>query len=188
MRAIVFLVLFLPVLAWPQTLAYVSQDQGVELLGAPNANAEPLRRLMKSAVVEVLSNEPPGFLHVRSADGVEGWVAAPLLASSITTAGMMGIPVVPLSNTDALASGPSEITAMKVPAQSVATLSTVPAQVDRLAAMESELKMLRDTNEGFKFHRDQQWFLVGAGTLLLGLVIGLIIPRMQWRKKSWRTF
>ncbi|MBI3344822.1 MAG: SH3 domain-containing protein [Gammaproteobacteria bacterium] len=188
MRAIVFLVLFLPVLAWPQTLAYVSQDQGVDLLGAASANAEPLRRLMKSAVVEVLDNESPGFLRVRSADGVEGWVPAPLLASSITTAGMIGIPVAPLGNTDALASGPSELTAVKISAQSVATLSTVPAQVDRLAMMESELKVLRDTNEELKVHRDQQWFLAGAGTLLLGLVIGLIIPKMQWRRKSWHTF
>ncbi len=188
MREIVFLVLFLPVLAWPQTLAYVSQDQGVDLLGAPNADAKPLRRLMKSAVVEVLGNEPPGFLQVRSADGVEGWVAAPLLVSSITTAGMMGTPAAPLGNTSALASDPSEIAAMKVPAQSVATLSTIPAQVDRLAVMESELKMLRDTNEGLKVHRDQQWFLAGVGTLLAGMVIGLIIPKIRWRRKSWHTF
>lgn len=188
MRAIVFLVLFLPVLAWPQTLAYVSQDQGVDLLGAANANAEPLRRLMKSAVVEVLDNESPGFLRVRSADGVEGWVAAPLLASSITTAGMMGIPAAPLGNTGALASGPAALAAMKVPSQSMATLSTIQTQIDRLAMMESELKVLREANEELKVHRDQQWFLVGAGTLLLGLVIGLIIPKMQWRRKSWHTF
>ncbi len=87
---ILFLVLLLPALAWPQTLAYVSQDQGVNLLSAPNTNAEPLRRLMKSAVVEVLSKAPADFLRVRSADGVEGWVAASLLANSITTAGMLG--------------------------------------------------------------------------------------------------
>ncbi|HWQ94970.1 MAG TPA: SH3 domain-containing protein [Gammaproteobacteria bacterium] len=188
MRAIVFLILFMPVLAWPQILAYVSQDQGVDLLGAANANAEPLRRLMKSAVVEVLDNKPPGFLRVRSADGVEGWVPASLLAGSITTAGMMGIPAAPLGNTGALASGPSELAAMKVSAQSVATLPTIPAQVDRLALMESELKMLRDTNEGLKVHRDQQWFLAGAGTLLAGMVIGLIIPKIRWRRKSWHTF
>ena len=188
MRAILFFVLFMPVLAWPQTLAYVSQDQGVDLLGAPNANAEPLRRLMKSAVVEVLSNEPPGFLRVRSADGVEGWVAAPLLASSITTAGMMGIPAAPLGNTGALASGPSALAAMKIPAQNMATLSTIQTQIDRLAVMQSELKVLRVANEALKVHRDQQWFLTGAGTLLAGMVIGLIIPKIRWRRKSWHTF
>lgn len=181
MRAILFFILFMPVLAWPQTLAYISQNQGVDLLGAADANAEPLRRLMKSAVVEVLGNEPPGFLRVRSADGVEGWVPAPLLANSITTAGMMGAPAAPLGNTNSS----SAIAAMEIPAQGVVA---VPAQIDRLAVLESELKMLRDTNAELKAQRDQQWFLAGAGTLLAGMLIGLIVSKIRWQRKSWHTF
>lgn len=184
MRAILFFVLLMPTLAWPQTLAYVSQDQGVDLLGAANANAEPLRRLMKSAVVEVLGNESPGFLQVRSADGVEGWVEAPLLASSLTTAGMMGTPAAPLGNT----SSPSAIAAEQAPALDAAALAVTPEQIDRLAAMEGELKMLRDANAGLKTQHDQQWFLVGAGTLLVGMLIGLIASKIRWRRKSWHTF
>lgn len=183
MRAILFFVLFVPVLAWPQSLAYVSQDQGVDLLSAPNVNAEPVRRLMKSAVVEVLENASPGFLRVRSADGVEGWVAAPLLENSITTAGMIGAPAVPLGNMNM--SSPSAIVTVAVPTRGV---PAAPAQIDRLAQMESELKMLRDTNAGLKTQRDQQWFLLGAGTLLAGMLIGLIIPKIRWRRKSWHTF
>ena len=177
MRAILFLVLFLPILAWLQTLAYISQDQGVDLLSAPDANAEPLRRLMKSAVVEVLSNTPAGFLRVRSADGVEGWVVDSLLAYALTTAGMIGMPP-----------AVAEITAMKVPAQGVATLSAGPAPEDRLAAIEHDLKMLRNMNERLRVHLDRQWFLVGAGTLLAGIVIGLVIPKLHWRRKSWHSF
>lgn len=173
----------MPVLAWPQTLAYVSQDQGIDLLSAADANAEPLRRLMKSAVVEVLGNEPPGFLRVRSADGVEGWVAAPLLASSITTAGMLGAAAAPLGNMNM--SSPSAIVAVAVPARGV---PAVPAQIDRLAALESQLKIVRDANTELKAQRDQQWFLAGAGTLLAGMLIGLIVAKIRWRRKSWHSF
>lgn len=30
----------------------------------------------------------------------------------------------------------------------------------------------------------RDWFMVGAGVILLGMIIGLIIPKIRWRKKS----
>jgi SH3 domain protein len=36
----------------------------------------------------------------------------------------------------------------------------------------------------------QDWFLIGAGVLLGGIILGLILPRISWRRKtsSWDSF
>ena len=37
---------------------------------------------------------------------------------------------------------------------------------------------------GLKDRTARDWFMVGAGVVILGMIIGLIIPRIRWRKKS----
>jgi len=35
----------------------------------------------------------------------------------------------------------------------------------------------------------RDWFIVGGGVILLGILIGLILPKIRWKKKSdWGTF
>ena len=50
--------------------------------------------------------------------------------------------------------------------------------------MEAELVKLRQENDvsGNKTSRD--WFLAGAGVLILGMVVGLILPSIRWRKRN----
>ena len=58
----------------------------------------------------------------------------------------------------------------------------------RIVAYERQLQSLQQENEGLKDRTARDWFMVGAGVVLLGMVIGLIIPRIRWRKKSsWDT-
>lgn len=58
----------------------------------------------------------------------------------------------------------------------------------RIVAYERQLQTLQQENAGLKDRTARDWFMVGAGVVLLGMVIGLIIPRIRWRKKSsWDT-
>lgn len=43
--------------------------------------------------------------------------------------------------------------------------------------LSQETQMLRDSS-------DREWFLNGAGVIIVGIIIGLIIPRLRTRKKS----
>ena len=43
--------------------------------------------------------------------------------------------------------------------------------------LSQETQMLRDSS-------DQEWFLNGAGVIIVGIILGLIIPRLKVRKKS----
>ena len=58
----------------------------------------------------------------------------------------------------------------------------------RIVAYERQLQTLQQENEGLKDRTARDWFMVGAGVIILGMIIGLIIPRIRWRKKSsWDT-
>jgi len=54
------------------------------------------------------------------------------------------------------------------------------------AAMESELKELREEKDLNFNSKSRDWFIAGAGVVILGVVIGLILPSIRWRKRnSW---
>lgn len=58
------------------------------------------------------------------------------------------------------------------------TLSSGQMQAD-LTAVREELVVLRRRQE-------KEWFLAGAGVLIGGMVLGLIIPKIRWkRRKGW---
>ena len=58
----------------------------------------------------------------------------------------------------------------------------------RIVAYERQLQSLQQENSGLKDRTARDWFMVGAGVVILGMIIGLIIPRIRWRKKSsWDT-
>jgi len=59
----------------------------------------------------------------------------------------------------------------------------------RVVSVERQLQTLQQENEGLRDRTARDWFMVGAGVVLLGIIAGLIIPRIRWRKKSsWDTF
>jgi len=58
----------------------------------------------------------------------------------------------------------------------------------RIVAYERQLQTLQQENDSLKDRTARDWFMVGAGVVLLGIIIGLIIPRIRWRRKSsWDT-
>lgn len=50
-----------------------------------------------------------------------------------------------------------------------------------------QVEELKQENRELSNQSNQQWFLIGAGIIILGIVIGLILPhlRFQRRKNSW---
>ena len=59
----------------------------------------------------------------------------------------------------------------------------------RIVSMERQLQTVQQENEALKDRTARDWFMVGAAVVLLGIIIGLIIPKIRFRKKSsWDTF
>ncbi len=55
---------------------------------------------------------------------------------------------------------------------------------NRLRKLEQEHQVVLQENEDLRDRRDREWFMAGAGVILLGMGIGLIIPKIRWRRKS----
>ena len=59
----------------------------------------------------------------------------------------------------------------------------------RMVSLERQLQTVQQENEALKDRTARDWFMVGAAVVLLGIIIGLIIPKIRFRKKSsWDTF
>lgn len=59
----------------------------------------------------------------------------------------------------------------------------------RLAETQQKVETLEIENGQLASKANREWFLIGSAVLTLGLLLGLIIPRISWRKKSsWSDF
>ncbi len=54
----------------------------------------------------------------------------------------------------------------------------------KLRKLEADYQLSQQENAVLKDRTARDWFMVGAGVILLGIGIGLVIPKIRWRKKS----
>lgn len=83
-----------------------------------------------------------------------------------------------------------ELTEIKRTASSALAIDTENKDLkSRLVSLERRIQTVQQENEGLKDRTARDWFMVGAAVVLLGIIVGLIIPRIRFRKKSsWDTF
>ncbi len=55
---------------------------------------------------------------------------------------------------------------------------------ERVETLERELGEARVEVAGLRRNTQRDWFVAGAAVLLLGLVLGLVLPRIRWRRRS----
>lgn len=84
----------------------------------------------------------------------------------------------------------SEVTAIR---QASANVLQIQNERDQLTqekvTLESQLETLKREKQAMDSSNQQDWFMIGAGVLFGGIVLGLILPRISWRKKSsWDSF
>jgi len=59
----------------------------------------------------------------------------------------------------------------------------------QLMQLNRNFQTLEQDNISLKDSTAREWFLIGGSVILLGIIIGLIIPKIQWRsKKRWNKF
>ncbi len=54
----------------------------------------------------------------------------------------------------------------------------------QMVAFERQLQLLQQENLALRDNSNQTWFIRGAGVLLFGLVLGVVLPRLRFRKNS----
>ena len=57
---------------------------------------------------------------------------------------------------------------------------------EQIEALTADLETARQRNRALKERSERDWFIAGAGVLLGGMVLGLVIPRIRWkRRRGW---
>ncbi len=60
---------------------------------------------------------------------------------------------------------------------------------ERVIELERQLSQLKLENQTLNQDQSQRWFLIGAAVLGGGIIFGLILPRLGWRRRhSWSSF
>ena len=58
------------------------------------------------------------------------------------------------------------------------------ALTEKVSDLEFQLNDMRQENHDLKSNTAQEWFIKGAGVILLGIILGLILPRIRLRRRS----
>ncbi|OAH97720.1 hypothetical protein A1332_04660 [Methylomonas methanica] len=61
---------------------------------------------------------------------------------------------------------------------------------ERVISVERELQQLKRENQALTDSSNQDWFLYGGGLALFGVLLGFILPKLSWRRRSsgWDSF
>lgn len=160
-----------------------------------------------------------GYSRVRTSDGVEGWVItrylmdAPAARAQLANARkqvatakeqteLLNQQIETLTREkDGLERGKAELQAeLQATNQELARIrrtSSKAMEIDEerqqlkkyVRTLERDLQTLRTENEELKDRSARDWFMVGAGVLLLGILTGAILARMRGRRRSgWESF
>ncbi len=192
---------------------YVSDVLYVGVREAPSDPARVLRTLRSGTAVEVLERQG-AFARIRTEDGLEGWVKAKFLvpepiARDRLKAAEARIAALEEENqrleaqvqrlqgrleeterdrkrlAEARDRLQAEVEKLRELAASPAALAEENAQLKRhTVQLEAELGQLRGEVTTLRDQTRRDWFLAGAGVLALGLLIGLVVPRIRWRRRN----
>lgn len=160
-----------------------------------------------------------GYSRVRTADGVEGWVITRYLMDApsaraqlanarkqVTTAKEQvqalnqQIEALNKEKSDLMANRDQLQTELQGTSQELARIrrtSSKAVEIDEerqqlkkyVRTLERDLQTVRTENEDLKDRSARDWFMVGAGVLLLGILTGAILARMRGRRRGgWESF
>jgi SH3 domain protein len=192
--------LLLPLFAVAET-RFVEVE--VTLRRGPGTDFGISQMVRSGSPVEVLeTNRAAGWTRVRIPGGAQGWMLTRYLVSD--PAGQQEL-IAAQQRIDELTQANREVTGERnrlmnesdnlaeelarlkeLSSDSIALETTnkrLQASVERL---EQEVSILKEENRLLGANVKRDWFLAGGGVLFLGLLLGLVLPRIQWRRKrSW---
>ena len=206
--------LLLPILVEAQTTQYVSDHLVITMRSGQGSQYQILKTLPSGTRLEILETSDTGYTKVRNAEGVEGWVLSRYLSPEPIAKEKLAVAQGRLQRLKEknnelkqelaeLQKSHQELEAER--ATLASKTESASAEVERLnqvaaqpilldkqnrelkqqnVSLEKELQLLQQENQSLKDSSQREWFITGAGVLLGGLLLGLIVPKLRWRKKS----
>ena len=201
------------------TTKYVSDHLVITMRTGQGNQFEIIRTLSSGTKLEILEETDTGYTKVRIADGTEGWVRTQYISDQPIAADKLGQAEARLAKLDKknselkaeladLRKAKKEVDAQygKLKAEHSSTskelahLSEVAARPKQLESentdlrkrfeqLSDELVLLKQENQVLKDRSERHWFITGAAVLLIGMIIGLVLPKFRFNKKNnWGSY
>jgi len=212
--ALLLCCLLLPIAVQAADVQYVSDQLIITLRSGQGSQYQIIKTLPSGTRLEILENTDTGYTKVVTPNGVEGWVRSqylvdePVAQSKLekATKRMVWLKAQNAKLKTELAD--SRKLANQLDAESkdlrskhqtssaeLKHLTEVAAEPIRLdkqnrelkrqnISQEKDLQRVQQENQALKDRSQREWFIAGAGVLLGGMLLGLLIPKIRWKKKS----
>ncbi|MBI3775638.1 MAG: TIGR04211 family SH3 domain-containing protein [Gammaproteobacteria bacterium] len=202
-----------PAFAQAEKTVYVIDQITITLRAGQGTQHQILRTLPSGTPMEVLRvNEESGYSQVRTKDGIEGWVLSQYLIDEPTSKLKLTAAEQKLTRLDAeskdlkakyeqllkekerwdkdlkaLSGERDKLSAEIAKPREASPEVAQPPTADTSTALPAgkETEMLRQENQVLKDRAKKDWFIAGAGVMLIGIVLGLLVSRLRLRRSSW---
>lgn len=192
---------------------YVTDEFEITLRSGPSSTHTIQRMIKSGATLTVLErDEDNGYSRVQTSGGTEGWVLNRYLmrepaarnqlenlSSQLAkvTEGSLRVRANAIKKTYDDATKritalerdnknlQDELTNIKGIAANVLAIDQRNDELSQdLSEQEMQISTLLEENKMLKSDKQRDWFIAGALVLFAGLFLGLVIPKIQWRKRS----
>lgn len=200
----VFAAILLLTLLSPVTLAETRFVEVEVTLRTGQGTGYSIVRMVRSGTpVEVLREDPgSGYTRIRMPGGAEGWIltryltTTPVGAEQLVTA-QQRIDQLQRQNGQVVAerdrylkeadSLTKELTRLKDLSSNAVALDESNQRLQTTVARHEEtIGRLQSENERLASRTQRDWFIAGASVLIIGIVLGVVLPRIRWRRRrSW---
>ena len=195
---------------------YVSDHLVITLRTGQGNQFAITKTLPSGTLLTILEETESGYTKVRTPDGTEGWVRTQYLSDEAPAAEKLAKTEEKLAKLqEKMSKVQQELTDLRKEntqldnqhkklvgehqstADELTKLSQIAARPKQLESENSELRekfakisdeltLIKQENQVLKDRSKRNWFLAGALVVIIGIIIGLIIPKLRFRKKdSW---
>lgn len=190
--------------------AYISENLELPLRSADNERSKIIKMLPAGTAITVFheANEN-GYSYIQSSQGVEGFVLSRFLSDQPSSREQLEATSKKLDQVldenkqlkqaqsasqdvgkqrDKLSSELNEL--QQTAANAIQLKQQRDELQERVVSIERDLQQLKRENQSLTDTSNQDWFLYGGGLALFGVILGFILPKISWRRRSsgWDTF
>lgn len=182
---------------------YIVDQATLPMRSGQSTSFKIIAMLPSGMAVDVLEQAESGYSRIRTSSGKEGWILSRYLMSTPAARDQLAAAELKLAKLNELIQQKKQVEAERDQLKNVkARLEDELGRIRKTAAnavqiaeenrtlkastatAQTELESLRRQTRDIRNGAQQRWFMLGGGAILLGILLGLILPRLKVRRKS----
>jgi len=200
---VIIIILFSSIGSAQAETRYIVDQAKLPMRSGQSTSHAIVRMLPSGAAVKVLGQSDTGYTHIRTRGGKDGWILSRYLMKDPAARSRLIWAEKELSKLHKLEQKKKELDLevsqlkkdnkklqtelariRKAAANAVAVADENRALKIKAEEAEQAFETLRQDTSDIRSGAQQRWFMLGGGAILLGILLGLILPRLKFRRKD----